>query len=171
MKATTRSTDVAQQLFTATYFRRALAAWFVLLMVSLPAFAGGETELRGAELLKPFKQQLMGALKQGMQGGPLAAIPACQLQAPAIAQSLSVDGVRIGRTSHRLRNPANASPSWVLPVMDEWLEEGAVRSPRSVTLEKDRLGYVEPIGIKPLCLACHGANIAPDVASQIETLY
>jgi hypothetical protein len=32
-------------------------------------------------------------------------------------------------------------------------------------------GYVEPIGIKPLCLACHGEALAPDVAARIGELY
>jgi hypothetical protein len=52
----------------------------------------------GSELIKPFKKQLMAALKAGMQqGGPAEAIGVCREQAPQIAAGLSVDGVQMGR--------------------------------------------------------------------------
>lgn len=34
-----------------------------------------------------------------------------------------------------------------------------------------REGYVEPIAIQPICLACHGKDLGADIASQINTLY
>ena len=45
------------------------------------------------------------------------------------------------------------------------------RAPRVLSLANNRKGYVEPITIKPLCLACHGDNLAPDVATQIRVMY
>ena len=85
-------------------------AWSILLV--LPFVSGTalseEGQLsRGAQLLAPLKGDLKQALMAGMQGGPLNAISVCKDQAPAIAASHSVEGVKIGRTSHRLRNPAN----------------------------------------------------------------
>jgi hypothetical protein len=32
-------------------------------------------------------------------------------------------------------------------------------------------GYVEPIRVKSMCLTCHGATLAPEVASRIAELY
>jgi hypothetical protein len=126
---------------------------------------------RGAELLAPLKENLKLALMAGMQKGPLNAISVCKDEAPAIADSLAVDDIQIGRTSHRLRNPANVAPEWVAPVLSAYLEEESDRAPRVVSLANNREGYVEPITIKPMCLACHGETLASDVAAQIEMMY
>lgn len=126
---------------------------------------------RGAELLTPFKQNLQQTLVSGLKQGPVHAITACQLQAPEIAKSLSLEGVVVGRTSNRLRNPANASPEWVSPVLDSWLVASAEHEPQIVELADNRLGYVEPILLKPLCLTCHGSNLMPEVTARIDELY
>ena len=39
-------------------------------LLSADARAGSSERAYGAELLQPFKQQLMGALKTGLQQGP-----------------------------------------------------------------------------------------------------
>ena len=126
---------------------------------------------RGAELLAPFKKDLKQALVAGMQKGPLDAISVCKDQAPAIAESLSPEGIQMGRTSHRLRNPDNLAPEWVDTVLQTYLGEEPGRAPRLVTLPNDRLGYVEPIATQPLCLVCHGKSLAPDVAAHIAEAY
>ena len=126
---------------------------------------------RGAEILAPLKNELKQALLAGMQEGPVHAISVCRDQAPAIAASLSVDGIEIGRTSHRLRNPANVAPRWVDNALQSYLQAGADRAPITVSLPDGRAGYVEPIVLQPLCVACHGENLAPDVAAQISETY
>ena len=126
---------------------------------------------RGAELLVPFKSELKKALVAGMQQGPANAINVCRDQAPMIAASLATAGVRIGRTSHRLRNPENAGPDWVDAVLQTYLGDTQNLAPQVVELPGDREGYVEPILTQPLCLACHGESVAPEVAAVIaETL-
>ena len=117
--------------------------------------------VRGAELLAPFKLELKNALVGGMQNGPATAIEVCSDKAPEIAASLSVDGVAMGRSSHKLRNPDNAPPAW-LELSDK---------PVVVDLGNGRHGYAEPIFAQPLCLTCHGEELAPDIAVQIEALY
>jgi hypothetical protein len=129
------------------------------------------SQARGAQLLAPFKRQLQGALKAGLQQGMVEAIAACQLQAPAIAASLSVDGVRVGRSSHRLRNPNNVAPDWVAPILDTYVASAAGRTPRSVALSDNRTGYIEPILLQPLCTTCHGTEIATPVAAEIRARY
>jgi hypothetical protein len=147
------------------------------LLIAILAFVTGfapaqaDDLARGAEFLQPFKHQLQQTLMSGLQQGPEKAITACQLQAPEIAASLSVKGIVVGRASDRLRNPANATPEWVSPVLDAWLADSADREPQIVTLADDRRGYVEPILLKPLCLTCHGSNLAPAVAARISELY
>lgn len=126
---------------------------------------------RGAGILAPLKQELKQALLAGLQEGPVHAIRVCRDQAPAIAASLSVDGIEIGRTSHRLRNPANVAPGWANTVLQSYLSESADRTPVTVSLPGAREGYVEPIVLQPLCVACHGTSLAPDVAAQIKEAY
>jgi hypothetical protein len=141
------------------------------------AFAAATTQAqdsrlaRGADLLAPFKQDLQKALKSGLAEGPAAAIRVCRAKAPDIADALSVEGVRMGRSSHKLRNPDNTPPDWVSPIMQSYLDDASNRAPRVVELADGRRGYVEPIMAQPLCLACHGSQLEPQVAEQITDLY
>ena len=76
----------------------------------------------------------------------------------------------MGRASHKLRNPANTAPDWVEPVLEDYLAGSAVE-PRTVSLGDGQAGYVEPIRMKGLCLACHGSDIQPAVRERIAELY
>ena len=150
-------------------------AAIVLLIISfgtaIPAVADDTADVhRGAQYLAPFKKDLVTALKAGLAEGPAAAIDACRIEAPAIAERHSQAGVRIGRSSHRLRNPANVAPGWVSPILKEWLDSEA-REPVVVELEGERIGYIEPIVAQPLCLTCHGEVLAPAISERIEALY
>lgn len=141
------------------------------LVLATATAAPADDAARGAALLAPFKAQLQQALQEGLQRGPAAAIGACRVEAPRIAAALSRDGVRIGRTSHKLRNPANAGPAWARPVLDDYLAKPADRAGRVVGVSEGRVGYVEPIVTQAPCLLCHGQTIAPDVAATIAELY
>ena len=146
-------------------------SWHYLVVLTglLPgtiAFADDSVALRqGAEILQPFKQELQQALKSGLAEGPTAAIDACRLQAPAIAAGLSTDNVRVGRSSHKLRNPANAPEPWVRLIMMAYLEQPDEREPVAVRLESGRIGYVEPIILQPMCTTCHGESLSEPVAT------
>lgn len=150
-----------------------LCSWTLvsIFILSSSGLVAAEEPDRGAALLVPFKQDLQQALKQGLAEGPSEAIAACRLRAPAIAGALSKDGVRVGRASHRLRNPANVAPDWVAPILARYLESPEERAPRGVSLPGGRQGYVEPILLKPLCLTCHGEALAPEVRESIEQQY
>jgi hypothetical protein len=149
-----------------------LVGMLVAATVAAAGHAGEDPAMaRGAELLAPFKKNLMQALQSGLQRGPAEAISVCRDMAPAIAAGLSVDGVVVGRASHRLRNPDNAAPDWVSPVIESWLAEGAERAPVVVPLPGSRTGYVEPILTQPLCLTCHGSSLAPDIAERLAADY
>ena len=126
---------------------------------------------QGAELLLPFKQQLKQALLTGLAEGPDKAIAACKIEAPRIAAALSVDGVVLGRSSHRLRNPNNEAPDWVQPVLDAYVAATDGLEARSISLPDGRAGYVEPILTQPLCLTCHGDVQDPSLAKRIEEDY
>ena len=144
---------------------------FLLVMIATAAGADETAGARGAAYLAPFKSQLQQALQQGLEQGPVEAIRACRVEAPRIAGALSRDGVRMGRVSHKLRNPANGEPAWARAVLEAYLADPAVRAPRVVSVAPDRTGYVEPIVTQPLCVTCHGEAIAPEVASLLAELY
>lgn len=141
---------------------------FLLLACSGPEY---DPVPQGAELLAPFKANLKAALVSGMEGGPVNAISACKTEAPRIAEEQSVNGVVMGRSSHKLRNRANAGPSWVMPIIEAFVSADEARTPSGVQLAGGRYGYVEPIMIQPLCLNCHGSELHPEVAAKISELY
>jgi cytochrome c553 len=142
-----------------------------LALLATAAYAQQADRDHGAEILEPFKQNLQQALREGLSKGPVQALSACQIEAPKIAEGLSQDGIRVGRTSDRLRNPANRSPGWVRPILEEYLANPSLRTSRSLPLAEGRTGYVEPILMQSLCLTCHGASLDAKVASEIKRLY
>jgi hypothetical protein len=146
---------------------------YALLVIFAAAAACAQEEQteRGAALVAALKTALVQELTAGMEQGPANAINVCKEQAPAVASALSIDGVRIGRTSHRLRNPANVAPDWVVPVLESYLADKSNRAPASVHLADDREGYVEVLVMQPLCVACHGQSLDPAVAEQIRESY
>ena len=133
--------------------------------------ANDSTLTRGAELLQPFKKNLKQALLKGLEDGPEQAIDVCKDKAPKIAKELSVDGVLMGRSSHRLRNPSNEGPDWVTPVLEAYVTEPSSLTPVTVQLPSERIGYVEPIKLQPVCLVCHGSAVPPSVQATLEQQY
>ncbi len=126
---------------------------------------------RGAEILRPFKSALKQALQEGLREGPAAAINVCRLRAPALAEERSRAGVRVGRTSHRLRNPDNAPAAWMEPLLARYLEASDRREPAVVSLPRGRVGYLEPIHTGALCLTCHGSELAQPVREALDRHY
>ncbi len=125
---------------------------------------------RAQAALQPFKKDLKGALLEGLEDGPQGAILVCKSAAPAIAARRSEDGVEMGRTSHKLRNPDNAPADWLRPLLVAYTS-GAEDPHHAVVLDDGRIGYVEPIYVQKPCLMCHGQSIAPSIAEQIAMEY
>jgi hypothetical protein len=125
---------------------------------------------KAAAALAPFKSEMKAALMDGLSSGPEQAITVCSEKAPALAAELSRDGVELGRTSHKLRNPENAPPDWVKPLLADYAG-GDDALYRAVDLGDGRIGYVEPIYVQAPCLMCHGETIAPVLAGRIAQHY
>ena len=151
--------------------KRSLSAVLALIAFAAVAQAGDNPAAHGASLLAPFKAELKNALMAGMKEGPATAIEVCSDDAPGIAAKLSVDGVLMGRSSHKLRNPDNAAPDWLAPIIDAYASGDDELAPVVVDLDDGRHGYAEPIRVQPLCLTCHGKIVHADVAERIEALY
>lgn len=158
-----------------------------LLLVLVPAniaLADDDLAARTAAsqaAIKSLAGTLKGQLSLAMaDGGPVAAIEVCNLVAPEIAHAESVArGWRVGRTSLKLRNLANAPDAWeqaVLQAFEALKATGA--DPKTldhaeiVTADGRRsFRYMKAIVTMEVCTACHGANVAPDIAAQLDALY
>jgi hypothetical protein len=136
-----------------------------------PPASADDPRVRAAQqALGPLKKSLKGALLAALPKGADTAVDACHAQAQPLTAAANSGSVVVGRTSHRLRNRANAPAPWMRPLLAE-----LVRAPKTpfltTTLDDGRLGYLEPIGTGPPCLKCHGADVAPAVVAKIDARY
>lgn len=141
-----------------------------------------ETELAASrETVKEFMQSLKKELQAGMQdGGPVNAISVCNLTAPGIANTYSVrHGWDVGRTSLKLRNPANAPDAWERSVLESF-EERKLAGENPATMEHHEVvrqngskefRYMKAIPTGKICLVCHGEQVDSVAMQRIEALY
>jgi hypothetical protein len=148
-----------------------IAGFVSFVLLDHAAIAQQANQDHAATILEPFKRNLQQALREGLSRSPVEAVSACQLQAPKIAEGISRDGIRVGRTSDRLRNPDNRSPDWARPILEEYLADPSAQTARTLSLAGGRVGYIEPIYMQSLCLTCHGESLAADVAEEIKRRY
>lgn len=107
-----------------------------------------------------------------MAESPEAAIEVCAKRAPELASEHSKEGVTLGRSAHKLRNPANAPRPWLVPVMDRLAKAPSGSDAHEVVaLDGNRRGYAEAIWVGPQCLVCHGESLAPSIAAKIDARY
>ncbi|GGO72714.1 Tll0287-like domain-containing protein [Bowmanella pacifica] len=123
-----------------------------------------------------FGSTLKGTLKQAIQsGGLVKGIEVCRDEAPRIAETYSTDGWKVGRTSHKVRNPDNQPDSWELEQINRFqkaMSGGQAAASLMVTqLQNDRFRLAKPIVTEGLCLACHGSQIADDVQAVLGEHY
>lgn len=148
-----------------------LAAVVVVMTCSGGKQEVGEADVEFAQAaLKPFKMELRAALLNGLEGGPEEAVTVCSRTAYDIAFRLSRDGVEMGRTSHKLRNPKNAPAAWIEPLLADYVR-GSTEPFRTVVLDGGRFGYVEPIHVKGRCLMCHGESVEQALVERIAQHY
>jgi hypothetical protein len=143
-------------------------------LADAPAAWSGAVQ-RAQESGRSFQKALQARLGEAMaQGGPPAAIAACASDAPRIAAEVgAAAGVRLGRTSDRLRNDANAPPEWTrAPLLAATGRKGSDVKPVAVDLGAN-LGVLLPISVGSACLGCHGpaASIQPKVKEALAARY
>lgn len=124
------------------------------------AEAIGRAKRAAKQLGTTLKRRLGEAMEQG---GPSEAIEVCATEALELTDGVSEEtGLRVGRSSLKLRNPDNAGPAWVRA----WLEEqgDAAEGVEPVArVEDGEARFVAPIAVEALCVTCHGA---PDAIPQ-----
>lgn len=122
-----------------------------------------------------LQRRLAGRLLEELrQGGPARALAVCRDEAPALsAETARAQGVRVGRTSHRLRNPGNAAPAWAQALVASGAGRKAASVQPTVVDLGDRAGVLRPIATAGVCLQCHGpaAGLSPEVRAFLATAY
>lgn len=142
----------------------------------------GQRAQQSREVIKTFFAELKGELQNAIkEGGPVKAIEVCNSKSPEITQRLSQEkGWSIGRTSLKLRNPANAPDAWEKAVLEEFeARKAAGEDPQKLEhyevvtqngVKQFRYMKAIPTAKKP-CLVCHGENLKPEVAAALDKLY
>lgn len=119
---------------------------------------------RGQGIAKATFEQLFAQVKAKMGSvGPTGAVEYCSVAALPLVDSLSaVQGVRIKRTSDRLRAPHDAPDADERRRLDQvlaMLADGArpIDIPPQALVLGDSIAFYQPILINmPNCLKCHG---------------
>lgn len=155
----------------------------LLLCAALPALSWAAAPLdsdrlaaEAASLIPPFQQQLLQTVQQAVaSGGPTAAVEACQVLAPQIAEQHSQSPWRIGRTALRLRNPANQADAWERQVLEDFARRSQAGEPlaqmRQAAVVNGEHRYMQAIATGEPCLACHGSQIKAPVAALLDQRY
>ena len=141
---------------------------------------GWKTTCRDAvgKLGKALKTELSAAMKPD---GAVGALQACNVEAVPIAQTISTEeGLIVGRTSLKTRNPANAPDDWEIGVLTsfEVRKKAGEKAAdlESWTVATDDAGhrtfrYMKAVPTMPMCLQCHGRRLSDEVAAKVAELY
>ena len=124
---------------------------------------------------RTLQARLSARLAEAMrQGGPAGAVSVCRDEAARLTSEAARDsGTRIGRTSDRLRNPANAAPAWAATQVAAAAGKRAAEVRALVFDLGAEVGVLRPIAVAQPCLRCHGpaASIPPEVAEVLRGAY
>lgn len=142
---------------------------FLLLSTGLAGDPMAETNAAVTRYAEALKGRVVAVMKES---GPIATVDVCSEEAPKIAAQITAEtGVRVGRSSLRLRNPKNAGPDWVMTWLRTQGERKAEGLTPSATLEGGAARVVRPIAVDAPCLVCHGAVIAPEIQAALAAKY
>jgi outer membrane murein-binding lipoprotein Lpp len=143
--------------------------WLTIETIEMTATQKAQQELAAAAT-NALASELLGELEAALaSGGGAAGIQACREKAPEIAARVSQQfGLKIGRTSHRLRSPNNTPPAWAqLQVANQ------VAEPTYLAGSGGQFAALLPIRLKAECQMCHGPTeaIDEDIQRAIATVY
>lgn len=117
-----------------------------------------------SEVESDFRQALAEASKKGELRKSL---PGCRIK------NLRPDEMKVGRTSHRLRNTDNAPPEWTKPYLAKFSKAKRSEIPKHVLTKigNHRYGYIQPIFVESICLNCHGRSVKQEAQEAIREAY
>jgi len=165
---------------------RELAVCAVLSVVAISNAASAPEELvegnlsEARKLAKDFGVRLRDHLMHSLQEqGPVGAIDSCHFSAPGIRNRLEEMHITVRRTSLKLRNPDNKADAWETRAL-QFFDAEQVAGADAANLEHYALipgehnwefRYFKAIPTGPVCLGCHGDNLAPEVQQAILAKY
>jgi hypothetical protein len=132
---------------------------------------------RSQEIVARFQGELSGRLSEAMAaGGPVHAIEVCSRDAPAIASRLSSEsGASVARVALAARNADNAGSTGERGILEEFradIEAGERAAGARFEVAPDGSArFMKAIITQPVCLACHGPALAPEVESAVLRRY
>jgi len=150
-----------------------------LLIAANLSFAADPNEA-DRQLVKQLATELKTALSTALQTSPESAIGVCNERAPQIAGKIAQEhGVQIGRTALKVRNPANAPTEWQRGVLLDFQNrlasgEALASMEYSATIQGKEFierRYMKAIPTEPLCVTCHGTQLAPSLKQAIANKY
>jgi hypothetical protein len=108
------------------------------------------------------------------RGGAAGGVSFCHVDVTGIIQRVNREpGVVAGRTSDRLRNPANAPRPWAAPLVAAHAGRSAKGVDGYAVDLGDKVGVLRPIAERTMCGSCHGTGdrLAPGVALLLRDRY
>ena len=141
---------------------------------------------RNLEICRVATKKLGGALKSALQeamgkSGPDGALNVCHDEAEVISQQIcEEEGLDVGRTSRKFRNPSNVPDEWEMAGLETFAARiAAGGQPKDLELwatVTDADGgrtfrYLKAIPTAPICLSCHGGELNPGLAEKLAELY
>ncbi len=160
-----------------------LASAVVVLFYSAALCEDNPDELAGycRKIAGQFGTELKKELNKAMRNqGPADAIFVCAEIAPEIARKYSDDqGLRVGRTSLKIRNPENAPDTWESDVLMQFEQRAETGEPlenmeHHAVVKKDGrpyFRYMKAIPARSMCLVCHGTDIPEEVQKALDKMY
>jgi hypothetical protein len=152
---------------TATLERKAKPSVVSIVPEARPTQEQSEHMLAAKDVL--FSKLSARLMEVMSSDGPVAAITVCQQEAATIAKEVGEqEGLLIGRTGVRLRNPNNSAPAWASSLI-----QAKTATPTFVKLSNGHSAALLPIKLQGQCMMCHGPKeqIAPIILSQIMRTY
>ena len=155
-------------------------------LVAPPGLAAGDDPAALAAEAKGLIERFGGTLKEELvaamkAGGPVNAIGVCNEKAPGIAQTIAAEsGWRVGRSSHKLRNPDNAADAFTAAAIADFVAREAagekVEDLVATGIVEDGgqrvFHIVKAIPTGEACLNCHGgAEVKPETEAKLTELY
>ena len=141
-----------------------------------------ERETSAREAIKSLSENLKEYLKAGLEAGIDVEEKLLMCKEGAAEATSNENQERpfsIGRTSLKLRNPANAPDEWEYAILQKFQErkdsgEDAATLQHSEIVEtngKRYFRYMKAIPAGRVCLICHGTNIQPELVVALSKIY
>lgn len=149
----------------------------LLILFSASALADTFSE-EAPQVAGTLKKNLMGNLSQVIkEKGTAAAVNFCHLEVKNLAAKTGKEfkgKYLFGRTSHRIRNPKNAPEKWMEVYLANFQNKKQTDTKTQAFFHTTKNGerfYLEPLWVTPMCLQCHGQNVAKKTNTQILKNY